>query len=395
MGIVNKKKPMRILFISSTRADYGLQYPLIKRVLNDNDFKFDLIVTGTHLSKQHGLTIQEIKNDKIPVSKIIKYPIQNGNPAEITKAKSIITKNFSSWISKNNPDLIFIYGDRFEMLEFATTALAYGIPCAHISGGEKTEGTMDESIRHAITKLSHLHFVSTEEYKKRVIQLGEQPKNVFNVGAPAVENIKNLNLLSRIELESKYKINLNLKWILVTLHPTTHDTKKNLKTVKETFKALAYLKKYNILLTAPNSDPGFKEIENEIHRFIHTHSKRSKYIPNLGFKNYLSILPHVTVVLGNSSSGIVESPSFKVPAINIGDRQQGRVRAKNIIDCKESANLIIKAVLKANTPNFRAQLKQMKSPFGNGEFSKNTIKVIKKIEPSKLRKKIFYDINYR
>ena len=388
---MNKRK---ICVVTGSRAEFGLLYWLIKEIIADQDLKMQLVVTGMHLSSNFGMTYREIvKHFKI--NKKINIQLSSDTSMGISKSMSIAQRSFSKVFDELNPDIIVVLGDRYEILSAATAAMIAKIPIAHIHGGEITEGSWDDSIRHCITKMSHLHFTAIKEYKNRVIQLGEEPKRVFNVGSMGIENIKKLNLLDKNEFEKLINLKLNKKNILVTFHPVTLEYKTAKKQFQELLDAINKLKDTNIIFTKSNSDTDGKIINFMIDQFVNENPDKSVGFASLGHLKYLSALQYVDVVVGNSSSGILEAPSFKIGTINIGDRQKGRVKAKSVIDCLPSSKSIKKAIKKAYSKKFQAQLKKVTNPYDNGISSKKIVKIIKNFELKDILKKKFYNIKFK
>jgi len=373
----------KILFISSSRADYGLLRDVIKETQKLNPQTY-LLVTGSHLSKKFGKTISEIKKDKI--RKIIKKKIlnQNFDDSNISNYAAKSIKITSDVISRVHPNVIVILGDRYELLGCAIAAMVFRIPIAHIHGGEVTRGAFDDSIRHAITKLSHLHFPIHDEYKKRLIQLGENPKNIFNFGGLGAYSVSKAKFLKKTELEKIFKIKFNNKIILVTFHPVTLEKNKSKYQIKNLLKFLDLFKKEIIIITSSNFDNETDIIKKEILNFVK--KKDNAYFYNsLGNKLYISLMKIAYLVVGNSSSGILETPSFGIKTINIGHRQIGRIMSSNIINCDYKFMSIKNAYLK-----IKRQSNKISNPF----LKKNTPKnIAKKILSFKFDlKKIFYDI---
>ena len=333
----------KICVITGSRAEYGLLFWLLKGIKADKDLVLQLIVTGMHLSSNFGLTYKEIEKD-FKVDQKIDMKLSSDTNVGISKSMGIAQTRFAKVYNKLKPDIIIVLGDRFEILSATITAMISKIPIAHIHGGELTEGSWDDSIRHSISKMAHLHFTANEEYRARVIQLGEQPNRVFNIGAMCIENIKKLKFLKREEFEKSINFKLNKKNLLVTFHPVTLETNTAKKQFKEILYSLKLLKNTNIIFTKTNSDTNGKIINNMINDYVCRNSKNSIAFSSLGRLRYLSALKYVDAVIGNSSSGIIEAPSFKLATINIGDRQNGRVKASSIIDCLPKKEDITKAL---------------------------------------------------
>jgi GDP/UDP-N,N'-diacetylbacillosamine 2-epimerase (hydrolysing) len=382
---------MKICVFTGTRADYGLLKPLISKIDNDKDLTLQLLVSGMHLSSEFGNTIQEIKNDGFKINEKIEILLSSDTDTGLLKSTGLGLISYADSLNRLQPDIAIVLGDRFEALAFAFSAFVKKIPLIHISGGEVTEGAIDDSIRHSITKFSHLHLVATKEYKRRVIQLGEEPWRVFNVGEIGLIGIKD-NLLSREEFEKSINFKLSKKNILVTFHPETlsNDNQKNFR---EILKALSNLKNVNIIFTKSNADSGGRVINKMIDEFVKNH-KNSIAFTSLGRKKYLSALQYVDIVLGNSSSGLVEVPSFKKATINIGDRQKGRIKAKSVIDVKAEQSEILDAINYVYSDEFQEKLKTVINPYEGDTSLEQILHIIKKVNKDKLLNKKFFDINF-
>ena len=371
----------RVALVTSTRAEYGIMYRLIDKLSVDKDVDFYLLVTGMHLSDKFGVTKNEITQ---PVYKEIDIDIEK----EPAYSLALAIEKFSNVFREIKPDILVVLGDRFEIMGVVQAAMLNNIPVAHIHGGEITEGAIDDAIRHSITKMSHLHFTSCEEYRKRVIQLGENPKRVFNIGSLGVENIKEIQLLSKTDLEESLGFNFTEKNILVTFHPVTleGDVKKQFN---ELLDALNDLKDTNIIITCPNADPGIDEIFELIQKFKLLNKNIYVY-KSLGMQRYLSCLKYVDMVVGNSSSGIIEVPSFKIPTINIGNRQKGRIQAESIINCIPEKNNILSAIDIAYKKDFSNTI----NPYEKEDTLENLLKILKNYDLNNIIKKNFYDLNF-
>ena len=388
------KKKIQIVIISGSRADYGLLNPLIKKISKDKDFVLNLVVTGSHLSKKNDYTVNEIINDGIKIKHKVHLNLNNDTGSLISNemGKSLI--KFSKIFNTNKYDLMIVLGDRYEILPPVISAYFINLPICHISGGEKTVGSLDDGIRHALTKLSNFHFVSTDIYKKRVIQLGENPKNVFNVGSLAIDKIKDTKLLNKREIEKKLNFKFYEKNILITFHSITNKSENSKKIFNEILLALENLTNINIIFTAPNSDTGGLYIRKMIKSFIKK-NKNSVFFPNLGSLLYLSVLNNVSIVLGNSSSGFTEAPFLKIPTINISKRQEGRIKTNSIIDVESDRKNIFLTIKKC-LDNKHEVLQNNDSRFflGNGNTSAKILSSIKKIVKKKNYFKTFYDIDF-
>ena len=383
----------KICIVTGSRAEYGLLYWLIKGIHADKDLKLQLIVTGMHLSSEFGYTYKEIEKD-FKIDKKIDIDLSSDTSRGISKSMSIAQKSFSDSYSDLRPDIVVVLGDRYEILSATIAAMITKIPIAHIHGGEITTGSWDDPIRHSITKMSHLHFTASEIYLKRVIQLGEEPNRVFNFGGTGIENIKRLKLLSKKKLEKIINFNFNHKNILVTFHPATLEHKTSIKQFKELLASIDELDNTNIIFTKSNSDTDGKKINLAIDEYIVKNSSKSKGFYSLGQLNYLSILQYVDFVIGNSSSGLLEAPSFKIGTINVGDRQRGRIKAKSVIDCLPNKKNITNAIKQIYSSEFQKNLKKVKNPYGDGYASQKIIKVLKTIPLQNIIKKVFYDVKF-
>lgn len=382
-----------IAVLTGTRADYHLLYPLLKKIDQDSELNLLLIVTGAHLSPLYGNTYQYI--DKDGFENYYKIPILNDNE-NIDYSIAKVIMGTSDFFSNHSIDLLVVLGDRYEALGTVIAAGHHHIPIAHIHGGETTEGAIDESIRHSITKFSHLHFTSCEEYRERVIQLGEDPNSVFNVGALGVENILTEQLLSREELVRDINFAKG-SYALVTFHPVTleKDTAKN--QVTEMLEAFLLFDNLKFIITKSNADAGGKTINEIIDQYCSKYPNQFYSEFSLGMIRYLSAMKYAALVIGNSSSGIIESPSFEVPTINIGDRQKGRKQAINIINCEPIKKEIYKAMKLGLSQDFRKNLIGMTSPYGNGKTSQQILDIIKfSLKNKKINlKKKFYNIKFK
>lgn len=372
----------KILCMTGTRADY----PRIKSVLKEitsNNFNLKLVVTGSHLSKKFGFTINEILEDKFKIYKKIKILNENFNTHfDTSLAISKLIKEFSNVLKKLKPDLVLLTVDRFETLACAVASSTMNFPIAHIQGGEVT-GTYDETIRHAVTKLSHIHFAANNDAKKRIIKLGENKNFVFNVGCPFIDEIKSVDLLSKKSLFFKYNLNLEKKTILFIQHPVTTEYHDVNKQISKSIKALKNFKNSQVLCILSNFDAGNKRIISALKK-----QRNYKTFANLKNRDFLSFLKHSDVLVGNSSSAIREAPSFKLPAVNIGTRQNNRLKAKNVIDVPNNTAKIIKAVNKALYDKvFIKSLRKIKNPYGDGNSAKKIIKILKKINFDNIQQK--------
>jgi GDP/UDP-N,N'-diacetylbacillosamine 2-epimerase (hydrolysing) len=385
---MNKK----ICIVTATRAEYGIYRPLLKRLSADPSFKIQLVVTGTHLSHLYGFTYKEIEKDGFNIDLKIKIPVKNKSHLDVADSASEALHKIAKAFQKLQPDLVMLLGDRYEMLASAFAAHLSHVPVAHIHGGEVTEGSLDDSMRHAITKLSKLHFASTEKHRQRIIQLGEMPQHIYNVGSLGVENIKTLKLLSRAELELKLKIKINKPFAVVTLHPATNENVSTLELANNVFNALRKVKELNLLITYPNADEGSNLIIKAIKKFNAEQGSRVKVVESLGALNYLSLLKYSNLVIGNSSSGVIEAPSFRIPVINIGNRQQSRITARNVIHSSSDEADIIRSIKKGLSRAFVNKAAKAINPYENGKASVNILKALKKYKNFSSIEKKFHDI---
>ena len=380
----------KICVITGSRAEYGILHTLIKAIELDPELILQIIATNQHLSKIQGETYKEIERDGFQIDYKVYMANDNAPDNANSTAKSIGRGviGFADAFDELRPDLIIILGDRYEMLAAASTALIYKIPIAHLHGGEITEGAFDDAIRHAITKMSHLHFTSTETYRNRVIQLGEQPERVFNVGALGVENIMNTEFMTRQELEKSLDFQISDKCFLCTYHPVTLSNISSETQVLNLLAALDDYKDYKIIFTYSNSDTNSQIIIKRIQEYVDENKGRCIFIPSLGQKRYFSILKYVKAVIGNSSSGIIEVPSFGIPTLNIGDRQKGRIAANSVINCGcsiEEINVGLKNVITFN-------MQTVDNPYFKDHTCASILKVIKMVPLDNLIQKSFYDL---
>ena len=381
----------KICVVTGTRAEYGLLYWLMKEIEVDSELELQLIVTGMHLSPEFGLTYKEIEKD-FKIDKKIEILLSSDTAIGISKSMGLAQISFSEAYEELNPDILVVLGDRYEIFSAVSAAMIARIPIAHLHGGEATEGLIDEPIRHSITKMSHLHFTATEEYKKRVIQLGENPKRVFNVGGMGIENIKRLKLLSKDEFEKSIDFKLNAKNILVTFHPVTLENSTAKEQFQELLDVIDELENTNIIFTKANSDTDGRVINTMIDEYVAKNDYKSVGFTSLGQLRYLSALQFVDAMVGNSSSGLAETPSFKIGTINIGDRQKGRIKASSVIDCKSNKNSIQDAFVKLYSQEFQKAVKDTINPYGDGCASKKIIEVLKTLNLENIIKKSFYNL---
>ncbi|MFA6013577.1 MAG: UDP-N-acetylglucosamine 2-epimerase [Gallionellaceae bacterium] len=381
----------KICVVTGTRAEYGLLYWLMKEIQADVNLELQLIVTGMHLSPEFGLTYKEIEKE-FSINKKIEMLLSSDTSIGLSKSMGLAQISFAEAYEELHPDLVVLLGDRYEIFSASSAAMIARIPIAHIHGGETTEGAFDEAIRHSITKMSHLHFTGTEEYRQRVIQLGEEPHRVFNFGAPGLDNIRKLHLLSKAEFERSIGFSLGKRNLLVTFHPVTLE----LSTAKDQFQqllsALDSLSDTKIVFTKANADTDGRIINSMIDSYVSANSSKAIAFTSLGQLRYLSALQHVDAVVGNSSSGLSEAPSFKIGTVNIGDRQKGRIKAGSVIDCLPERSDILSAFQRLYSAEFQIKLKAVRNPYGEGGASKKIFDVLCSYPLSSLLKKIFFDL---
>ncbi|MGG7213291.1 UDP-N-acetylglucosamine 2-epimerase [Clostridium nigeriense] len=385
----------KVCVVTGTRAEYGLLKPLIEKINNDNELELQLIATGMHLSPEFGMTYNNIVEDGYKVDEKIEILLSSDTSVGISKSMGLATISFAEVFERLKPDMIVVLGDRFEIFAVCSAAVVAKIPIAHLHGGETTEGAFDEAFRHSITKMSYLHFTSTDEYKKRVIQLGEDPKRVFNVGAIGVENILKMELMSKEELEESIGFDLGDSFSLVTFHPVTLENSTSEEQIKELLDALESIDDMKFIITKANSDSDGRIINRVIDE--HCAKNKDRYISfvSMGYKRYLSAMKNCEMVIGNSSSGIIEAPSFKKATINIGDRQKGRTQSTSVINCKPIKKEIVDSINFAMSDIFKEMLDSVNNPYEKDGTSEKIILQIKKVLNNPIDiKKAFYNIEF-
>lgn len=381
-----------ICVVTGTRAEYGLFKPLFEEIKKTPIFQLQIIVTGMHLSSMYGLTYKEILRDGFKINEKVKIPLEDDTPEGVTRSLGMGVMGFASAFKRLKPNLVVLLGDRFETYSAAIAAFVARIPIAHLQGGELTEGAIDDAFRHSITKMSFLHFTSTGAHRRRVIQLGEDPGRVFNVGALGIDNIRRTKLLSKEALEKELGFDFNGKVALVTFHPVTLEHNTSKRQFNQILSALDNFKDLKVVFTKPNSDIDGKIIIKLIDEYVKRKKGLAVAFVSLGMLKYLSLMKHVDVMLGNSSSGIIEMPSFGKPTVNVGDRQKGRIAPKSVIQCAPKRECIKKALKKAFSQKFNRDCAKIKNPYDGGLTSKKIIAILKKELPriNSLKKK-FYD----
>ena len=381
----------KIYIITGTRAEYGLLFNLITKLNKDKHIDLKIIVTGMHLSSEYGNTFSEIINDGFDIYKRIKINVSNDKNHSISNSIGLGITKFAKLYQIDPPDMIVVLGDRYELLASVIPASIQQIPIFHIGGGDLTYGAQDDNIRHIISKLSWLHAAYNLESKKRIIQLGENPKRVFYCGNPGIERLESTKIKKKVDLEKIYKFKFKKKNILITYHSVTHNKESPKKDFLEILKAIQKLKDTKIIFTYPNSDANNKIIIKMINSFVKKNDN-SIAIKSLGSHNYLSMLNYVDCIVGNSSSGILEAPSFKIATINIGDRQKGRIHAKSVINIESKENLILNSINATYLLSFKKMLIKLSNPHKSNNCSERIYQIIKKFDNPKNLKKQFYNI---
>jgi UDP-hydrolysing UDP-N-acetyl-D-glucosamine 2-epimerase len=382
---------MKVCIATGTRAEYGLLKPLMEKMVTDSFFDLRILVTGAHLSPEFGLTYKQIEKDGFTIDEKVEMLLSADTDESIVKSMGLAMISFTDSLKRINPDLLIILGDRYEILSLASSALIFKIPIAHIHGGEITTGAYDDAIRHAVTKMSHYHFASTEEYRNRIIQMGENPENVYNVGAIGLDNIANLKLLTKEELESELNIQFKKYNYQITFHPATLDKTSPEVQFNTLLEAIDEQEDSFFIFTKANADTNGRIINSLIDDYVAQNPQKSKAFSSLGTLRFLSVLQHSHAIVGNSSSGIIEAPSLKIPTINIGHRQDGRTQADSVINVEVGKEEILKAFNKVKNQKFTSTLNEIKNPYGTGNTAEKIIKVLKEIKPDFVKK--FYDLN--
>ncbi len=394
---MHKTASRNICVFTGTRADYGLLKPLMDGIRADSELQLQLLVSGMHLSPEFGMTYRLIEADGFELDETVEILLSSDTPTGIAKAMGLGVIGYAEALSRLRPDVVVILGDRFEGLAMAQACMVARVPVGHLHGGESSYGCVDDAFRHCITKLSHLHFTSTETYRKRVIQLGEHPDRVFNVGAIGIENIRHSPLLNRRELEREIGFGLKPGYFLVTFHPVTLETATAEEQFGHLLAALHHVTTtavlpLKIIFTRANADTDGRIINQLIDEYVQTHSDRTVAFTSMGQIRYLSAMQHSAAVVGNSSSGIIEAPSFKIPTVNIGNRQQGRIRAESVIDCEPDPEAITTALTKALHEDFIHSLQGMSNPYEKPDTAREILKVLKYTNLDGIIKKEFYDL---
>lgn len=380
----------KICVVTGSRAEYGLLSGLMRAIKEDSELELQVIATNMHLSPEFGLTYRNIEEDGFFINKKVEMLLSSDTASATAKSVGLGFIGFADAYEDLHPDMIVVLGDRYEILSAVSTALFYKIPVAHLHGGEITEGAYDDCIRHSITKMSHLHFTSTEEYRRRVIQLGEEPNRVFNVGAPGIENIKKVPLMSKSELEASLDgFSLGEKYLVVTYHPVTLENSTASEQIQNLLWALDEYLDYKVIFTLPNSDTDGRIIIQILNEYVAKNPGRAIAYPSLGIKRYLSALKYAKAVVGNSSSGIIEVPSFGIPTLNIGDRQKGRLAADSVVNCGPQKEEILEGLKKV----LYTEYKNIHNPYEGKNTTYDILRVLKNYPLEGLIQKRFYNIN--
>lgn len=381
----------KICFVTGTRAEYGLLSRLMRLVKEDKDLQLQVIATNMHLMPEYGETYKEIEKDGFTIDKKVYMHKPSDDAHGIISSMAEEMQGMNDALSELKPDFLVLLGDRYEILVAAQVALIHRVPIAHIHGGEVTEGAFDDAIRHSVTKMSSLHFTSCEEYRHRVIQMGEHPSRVFDVGSLGVENIKAVPLMTKDELEASLDFKIDTQTILVTYHPVTLGGNPA-KDIREFLDALDQFKDLKVIFTMPNSDTGRDAIALAVENYVEKHSNRAKAYTSLGLKRYLSTLQFVKAAVGNSSSGIIEVPSFGIPTLNIGDRQKGRLASKSVVNCGTSKDEVIAGLKLCLSEEMQKAAKTYENPYAKPDTANLIYQELKNVELAGLNLKTFYDL---
>jgi len=381
----------RICIVTGSRAEYGLLRWVMEDIKQSSKLQLQVIVTGTHLSPEFGYTYRDIEADQFHIDRKLEILVSSDTPNGVTKSMGLAMISFADALEELNPDIVLVLGDRFEIFCAVSAAMVACIPIAHLHGGEVTEGAIDESIRHSITKMSHLHFTATETYRNRVIQLGEQPNSVFHVGSLGIDSLLRLKLLSRNSLQESLGLRLGEKNLLITFHPVTRDKDSSIQQMSELLNALTMLTNTHLIFTMPNADVCGRTLARMVDDFVENNLNACAF-SSLGQLRYLSCVKHVDGVVGNSSSGIIEVPTLRKGTVNIGDRQLGRIKAESIIDCEPDRDSICEAIKILYSENFRQKLIKMENPYGNGGASHNITQILEDLPLEMSVRKRFHDL---
>ena len=383
---------IKICVVTGTRAEYGLLYWTMKALQSNSKTELSVCVTGMHLSPEFGLTYRQIEEDGFEIDGKVEMLLSSDTSIGVTKSMGLGLIGIADFYERTKPDWVLVLGDRYEIFSAVTAAMIAKIPIAHCHGGEATEGLIDEAIRHSITKMAHLHFTSTDEYRQRVIQLGEQPDSVYNTGALGIENINKLALLNKKDFQKSINFNLSEINFLVTFHPVTLEKSSAEDQFNELLYSLDQFPKANVIFTKPNADNDGRILNDLIDNYVKTNYLRAIAFNSLGQLRYLSAIEHCQVVIGNSSSGLIEVPSFKKPTINIGDRQRGRIEAESVITCKPNKKAVLESIQLAVSLSFQEKIRRITNPYGEVNSSDKILKTILNTPLQNILKKKFYNI---
>lgn len=382
----------KICVFTGTRAEYGLLSNVMRLIQDDPDLTLQVLVTGAHLSERLGATYQQIEADGFTIDAKVEMDLDDDTGAGLAAAMGQEMAGVARALDDLKPDILVILGDRYEAFAAAATAMMLRIPIAHIHGGEATEGLIDEAIRHAITKMAHLHFAAAEPYRRRIVQLGETPERVFNVGAPGLDNIDTHTFMGRDELAESIGFDMEGEVFLITYHPVTLDTEGPERGVSALLTALDDFPEARVVFTAANADMAGREVNARIQAYVDLHADRMMLTPSLGYRRYLSLVNEARVVIGNSSSGLIEVPAVGTPTVNIGERQQGRLRAPSVIDCDDTAAAIAAAIAQARGDAMQTVAAERNSPYGAGGASAKIVAQLKAADLDGILVKAFHDL---
>lgn len=382
----------KVCVVTGSRADYGLLWGLLGELQGNSDLELKIAATGMHLSERYGRTIEQIEKDGFKVAHRVDIRLDQDTHLGVSRSVGLGITGFAEVFEKDRPDLVVVLGDRFEILAAAQAAMLARIPIAHIHGGEVTEGAVDESIRHAITKMANLHFVSADVHRARVIQMGENPAHVFNTGAPGLDFIRTAKLLSRAEFEKETGFKMGAVNFLVTFHPVTLGKRTSKESMSDLLSALDSFGDAHLIFTRPNADADGRVISEMIDAYVAKASDRRFVATSLGQVRYLSAMKNVSAVIGNSSSGIIEAPALKVATVNIGDRQKARLSGASVVHCNDDSASIVKAIQRALSAEFQAKLSSVSSLYGDGHASQRMSREIASVDLHSLERKPFFDV---
>mgnify|MGYP002510150237 FL=1 len=385
----------KIAVVTATRAEYGILKNVIDRIEKSEQLKLCLMVTGTHLVSEYGMTVREIEEDGYPIAERIDVLMSSDSPSSVSKTMGLVMISFAEAFERQKPDCLVVLGDRYELLAVCSAAMNAGIPIAHISGGETTQGAIDESVRHCITKMSYLHFPACETYRQRIIQLGEEPDRVYNFGDVGVEALRLVPEMTKQELEQSIGFALDKPYMSVTFHPVTLEVHEAEKQMRELLDALDEIHDMKFVFTKANADAGGRKLNEMMEAFAAEHDN-CVIFASLGMKRYINLLRYCDGIVGNSSSGIVEAPTLGIPTVNIGNRQKGRLQADSIINCVPDKTEILTAVRKSQTALFKDKAKHTVNPYGDGNTSEKIVQTITEyLYQDKIRlEKKFYDVDF-